>query len=253
MVSMPRSARLAAWASAWLNGSGSLDDVLTRVCGDDEPHDVVDVPGTDGTVSLVAALPALRDAGVSSFRVVLPAPGDPTGLGGPADLNADAVDAGETVLAVGAGDTAYALVPDIQAFGPPGDQGHFVTWRCREAIRPPAGPSLSEAEQELSSNLREAGSALAKLDVAAWRPEVATLLEEVRSSRVAEPLPRGFPARAQLVAARSIRLMAVADFALTDDGGAVSASAAESRRALLTPLERAARHALVAACNALEE
>ncbi|WP_129662947.1 hypothetical protein [Phytoactinopolyspora endophytica] len=252
MVSMPRSARLAAWASAWLNDSCSLDDVLTRVCGDDEPHDVIDVPGSTGTVNLITALASLRDAGVTTFRVVLPVPGDPTGLGGPPDLTADAVDAGETVLAVGEPDVAYALVPDIRTFGPPGDQGHFVTWRCRQAAPPPPGPSLTEAEHDLSSSLMEAGSALAQLDVAAWRPEVATLLEEVRSSKVAEPLPRGFPAKAQMVAARSIRLLAVADFALTDDGGAVSASAAESRRSVLTPLERAARHALVAACNALE-
>jgi hypothetical protein len=249
MVTMPRSARLAAWASSWLRDDSTLDDVLTRVCGDDEPHDVVDVPGNASTVNLVAALIALREAGVTAFQVSLPVPGDPVGLGGPADLTADAIDAREAVLAVGA--TPYALVPHIQVFGPPGDQGHLVTWRCRPAGTPPAGPNLPEAEQTLAGTLRDTGATLAKLDVASWKPEVAALLDDVRSEPIAEPLPRAFSPKAQVVAARSIRLLAVTEFALGDDGGAVTLGSAESRRAALAPLERAARHALIAACNSL--
>ncbi|AYY12979.1 hypothetical protein EF847_09950 [Actinobacteria bacterium YIM 96077] len=249
MVTMPRSARLAAWASAWLRDQCTLDDVVARVCGDDEPHDVVDVPGAVTAVPLATALTTLREQGASAFRASLPVPGDPVGLGGPADLTEDAVDAGEAVIAENAG---YALVPDIRVFGPPGDQGHLVTWRCRPANPPPSEPRLAESDQLLADTLRETGSALAKLDVASWRPEVATLLDEVRSAKAGEPLPRGFPTKAQLVAARSIRLLAVAELALDDDGGAVTAAEAESRRAVLTPLERAARHALVAACNSLD-
>ncbi|WP_166355057.1 hypothetical protein [Phytoactinopolyspora limicola] len=249
MVTMPRSARLAAWASAWLHGECSLDEVVDRVTADDEPHDVVDLPGHESTTSLVTALTTLRADGLSSFRVSLPVPGDPVALGGPAALTADAIDAGETVLAVGP--QPCALIPDVRAFGPPGDQGHMVTWRCLPAAPPPAGPDLRDAEQALATTLLEAGSTLARLDVAAWKPDVAVLLEEVRSDQVTEPLPRAFPNRAQVVAARSIRLLAIAGFALDDDGGAVTASSAASRRAALAPLERAARHALVAACNSL--
>ncbi|NED93989.1 hypothetical protein G1H11_01505 [Phytoactinopolyspora alkaliphila] len=250
MVTMPRSARLAAWANAWLRSESSMDDVLTRVCGDDEPHDVAGLPGDATTSSLVTALSKLRDRGAGSFRVVLPVPGDPAGLGGPRQLTEAAIDAGEAVLAHGAG---LALVPEIQAFGPPGDEGHLVTWRCYEAEIPPLGATLAEAEQQLASTLIDAGSSLAALDVASWRPEVATLLNDVRKSQIAEPLPRTYPPRAQMVAARSIRLLAVAGFALDDDGGAVSAAAAQSRRDVLAPLERAARHALVAACNSLDQ
>jgi hypothetical protein len=250
MVTMPRSARLTAWANAWLRHECSIDDVLTRVCADDEPHDVVDLPGNHSTSSLVIALTTLRDLGTAEFRVALPAPGDPVGLGGPRELTEDAIDAGEVVLADGAG---IGLIPDVRPFGPPGDQGHLVTWRCRPAQAPPPGPSLAEAEQHLATTLLDAGASLAALDVASWRPEVATLLDDVRKSQIAEPLPRAFPPRAQMVAARSIRLLAVASFALDDDGGAVSATAAQSRRAVLAPLERAARHALVAACNSIDQ
>jgi hypothetical protein len=248
MVTLPRSARLAAWGTAWLHREVSVDDVVRRVQGDDEPHDVADVPGSVHAVALAEALPLLHTAGATSFRVALPAPGDPSGLAGPPELTGDAVDAGEAVLTVGA---PYALIPDVQAFGPPGDQGHVVTWRCRDAAPPPRGESLSEAQHALAQALLQAGDVLTDLDVAAWRPEVATLLADLRTGQTGEPLPRGFPPQAQTLAARSARLLAVVGFALDDDGGAVSAAAARSRRDALAPLERVARHALSAACNVL--
>jgi hypothetical protein len=248
MVMLPRAARLAAWSTVWLHGDADLSEVLARVSVDDEPHDAVEVPGASDRVPLKAALEALRAEGARALRVSLPAPGDPTGLGGPPELTVDAIEAGEATLAVGA---PYALVPDVRTFGPPGDEGHLVTWRCRPAAPPPAGPSLPEAEHALTVAIGDAGAELARLDVAAWRPEVATLLDDIRTAHIGEPLPRTFPARAQGVAARSVRIMAVVGFALDDDGGAITASSAASRRAALAPLARAARHALMAACNVL--
>lgn len=246
MVSLPRSARLATWATAWLAGEEDLDDVVKRVESIDEPHDAEGVPGTSDTVSLPETLSSLRDAGAAGFRVALPEPGDPTGLAGPPGFNSDALDAGEAVLATG---TSYGLVPGVRPFGPPGDQGYFVTWRCQPAIDPPAPQQMSEAEQSLSTALLRAGDALARLDVSAWKPEVATLLQDLRSGQVGEPLPRLYAAKAQTIAARSTRILAIVTFALNDDGSAVTLAAAQSRRDVLTPLATAARHALVAACN----
>ncbi len=246
MLSLPRSARLAVWAGGWLDGEATLADVVARVQGDDEPHTVTGVPGLDSAGSLATALGALRASGVRALRVALPRPGDPHGLAGPPDLTADATAAGEAVLLVGA---PYGLVPDVRTFGPPGDQGHLVSWAWRDAVRPPPGPSLEEAERTLSEALIAAGSTLTKLDVAAWRPEVAQLLDDIRTGRSGEPLPRTFPPTAQALAARAARLLAVCDVALRDDGAAVSATRAGERRDALVPLERAARHALAAACN----
>src|SRR5690606_789176 len=165
MVTLPRSARLAAWATAWLRGDTTLDDVVTRTRGDDEPHEALDIPGKITTVGLPEALLALRDVGVRAFRVALPVPGDPRGLGGPPELNGDALDAGEAVLTEPADAAPYALVPDVQTFGPPGDQGHLVTWVCRRANPAPPGPSLSEAEKAMTFALLEAGAELSDLDV----------------------------------------------------------------------------------------
>jgi hypothetical protein len=247
MVSLPRSVRLAASASVWLAGDGTVVDVVDGVRGDDEPHAVEGLPsGRD--VALSEALHELRSAGARAAAVALPRPGDPQGLGGPRALTEAAVDAGEAVLAVGA---RVALVPRVTAFGPPGDQGHFVTWRWHVADPVPPGPGLAEAERALSVALLQAGSILADLDIASWRPEVAQLLEDVRAGRESAPLPHAYPAPAQALAARAARLWAVTDFALGDDGGATSASASAARRQALHPLERAARHALAAACNSL--
>ncbi len=198
--------------------------------------------------SLADALEALRAAGATAFTVALPRPGDPQGLAGPPELTEAAVEAGEAVVVAGAG---QALVPRVTPFGPPGDQGHFVTWVWHKAAPPPAGPGLAEADRSLNEALLRAGSTLAELDVAAWRPEVARLLEDVRARRGAAPLPQGYPAPAQALAARAARLWAVAEFALGDDGAAVTATEAATRRGVLLELEREARHALAAACNAV--
>lgn len=250
MVSLPRSARFATWATAWLNNDADLDDVVKRVEGIDEPHDATGVPGTSDTVSLADALFRLRDHGATGFRLALPVPGDPTGLAGPAEFTADGVDAGEAIVVEA---TNVGLVPDITSFGPPGDQGYFVTWNCQPAVLPPPPEQLSDAEHALSLELLQAGDTLAKLEVSAWKPEVATLLQDLRTGQTGEPLPRSFSSRAQNTAARSARILAIVSFALNDDGGAVSSAAAQSRREALTPLSHAARHALVAACNSAAE
>ena len=251
MLGLPRSARLAAWAGSWLTGHVTLDEVVVRVQGDDEPHTVTDLPDLPpgGTPSFLgAALGTARRHGARALRVALPRPGDPHGLAGPPDLTVDAVAAGEAVICVGAD---VALVPTVTTFGPPGDQGHLVSWAWRFAHPPPPVPALRELERALTEELIAAGSTLARLDVAAWRPEVTQLLDDLRSGRAADPLPRPFPPTAQALAARSARVLAVVDVASRDEGAALTTASGQTRREALVALERAARHALAAACNGL--
>ena len=144
-----------------------------------------------------------------------------------------------------------ALVPTVTTFGPPGDQGHLVSWAWRFAHPPPPVPALRELERALTEELIAAGSTLARLDVAAWRPEVTQLLDDLRSGRAADPLPRPFPPTAQALAARSARVLAVVDVASRDEGAALTTGSDQTRREALVALERAARHALAAACNGL--
>lgn len=245
MLALPRSARLATWATAWLAGEASLDDVVDRVQGGDEPHTVEGVPGSPGPTSLATALGALRARGARALLLALPRPGDLLGLAGGPEVTGAAVLAGEAAVAHG---TGVALVPRVEAFGPPGDVGHLVSWGWFPAGERGDLPGIAEADRVLRESLLEAAATLTDLDVATWRPEVAQLLEDVRGAAPAEPLPRPYPPRAQALAAQAARLWAVVDFALDDDGGALTTTAAGSRRAALLPLESAARRALVAAC-----
>jgi hypothetical protein len=250
MLGLPRSVRLAAWADSWFAGQVTLDEVVARVQGDDEPHTVTGLPTGRQPGSLSAGLGCVRASGVHALRAVLPRPGDPHGLAGPPELTVEAVAAGEAVVCVGA---PVALIPTVSTFGPPGDQGHRVNWAWHQSDPPPLGPSLKEAEQALSYELIAAGSTLSRLDVAAWRPEVAQLLDDIRAGHAAEPLPRPYPPAAQALAARAARVLAVVDVALSDVGLSLTAASAHARREALVPLERSARQGLVAACNALFE
>jgi hypothetical protein len=57
------------------------------------------------------------------------------------------------------------------------------------------------------------------------------------------------PARCAELAARGLQALGIADLALADDGGALSAPMAARRRAAIAPLDLAGRRALVAACS----
>lgn len=233
MSALPASARLAWWGTAWLQGRIGPDAFLDGVLGDDVAHVV---GGPDGASPLLLELADARNRGASGVGAAFPAPGDPAGLRGPRELNAAAIEAGEVALLLGAG---TALVP--------AQVGRAVEWTLLPAERRPP-PDLGEADRALRAGLLTAANALAELDVASWRPELA---DELHDLRAAVPLqaPEGVPARCVDLAGRAVHLLAVAELALVDDGGALSVSAATARRVALEPLESAARHALGAACS----
>jgi hypothetical protein len=233
---LPASARLAWWGTAWLRGHVVTDLVVDAVLGDDATHAVAGLPGTDRTETLVVALGRLRAAGASGIGAAFPAEGDPVGLGGPAAFNADALEAGEAVVAADAG---LALVPHRT--------GAAVTWTVHPAARRQL-PDVGEADRQLRSALIDSANELARLDVAHWRPEVA---DELLNLRHREPVaaPAGVPPRCVDLAARGLQALGIAELALEDDGGAVSAAEIMAREAALRPLARAGRRALVAACS----
>ncbi|MFF9145081.1 hypothetical protein ACWGBV_19005 [Streptomyces sp. NPDC055051] len=255
MLSEPRSGRLAAWGNALLAGAVSPDDAALAIVGEDAVHRVAGLPGEAGPVGLTLALGRLRRLGVTGWRVALPAPGHPLGLSGPPDFNARALEAEEAVVGHGA---PYGLVPEVSEAGPRGDLHVEVVWHClavREA--PPADvPSLSEAERELAEALREATTALTRLDVAASGPaaEAARDAYRARAEAGREVLAPGYPPRAVRVLELAQRIGLMVDLAYGNGhGGAVSASEMAARGEVLRPVERVARRAQVAAYNAWVE
>jgi hypothetical protein len=233
-------ARFACWFTAYVRGDTSLDDALDAITGGDAAHHVVGLEADgDAATPLALGLGRLRGAALDladHVALSLPAAGDPAGLAGPADFNAEAVDAGEAVLIGGAG---LGLVPCRVGAG--------VFWQTRLADAPPP-PDLGEADRGLRSVLREVADTLAALDLAQWQPDVADALLNLRRSG-GPHLPPGMDPRAVSVATTAVRCRAIVDLARQTEGSTVTAFDADARDAGLRPLDRAARRALAAACS----
>jgi hypothetical protein len=237
-----------AWARAWRAGTVSYDDVADVTEADDEEHLVTDAPGAWTDIPLREAVRLLAKLHPDEIRLVLPAPGDPYGLTDPGPFAANALDAGEGVVAGRLG-----LVPRVTSHtSGSGDTFCTVVWHVYELPRDP-GPNLSaaaEAELDLATALAEATTTLTRLDVAAWRPELAGSLAALRKPDNGNDLPPGFSARARRLYARASvldRVLALA--AEVAPGGSVNSYEARARHEALRPLAVACRRALVAACN----
>ena len=250
---LPRSGRLVLWGNAFLVAGDSPDLVTEHAPAGDPLHRVVGVPGEDGPVSVAVALGRLRAAGVTALRLVLPEPGDPLGLPGPAAFTADAVTAGEVVLTVGTAQApTLALLPSTA----PSEAGDVVRWDVVPVAfsAPPHGlPTLSEAERQLAETMTEATTLLASSDLARGRAEVADALAalERRVSRL--HLPATLPARAQRAVVSAARILGILDIALGTPGADLTSSETALRVETLRRLRAIARHALCAAVSALAE
>lgn len=223
------SALLATWLDAVRAGHVGPDDLADAVRGDDPRHLVVGLP--DREVAELVELPGALRGPVS---VALPVPGDPTGLGGPPDLNLAALEAGEAVIA-----GSVALVPELDA--------RSVVWRGHRA-----DPAPYVDERESASELRLALAAvtqrLVDLDVASWSPEVPDLLLNLRH-RPPLPLPPVLDPRRRETLERAALCLDVVEAARRDEGGALSTHEVARRREALADLDRAARRAVVGACT----
>lgn len=241
---LPAAARLAWWGTAWIRGHVVTDLLVDAVLADQATHAVAGLHGLglggDGTTeTLVGGMARLRAEGVVAFGAAFPVEGDPVGLGGPPPFNAAALEAGEAVVATLPDGTAVGLVPQ--------PVGAATTWVAHRAARRQL-PDVGEADRALRSGLLDSAGALAALDVARWRPEVADRLLDLRH-RGPLPAPPGTPPRCVDLAARALHALEVVELALEDDGGALTLHEARSREDAIRPLARAARRALVAACS----
>jgi hypothetical protein len=250
----PRSALLAAWGSAWLAGEAALPELVERVTVADDDHVVTGLAPDD--LSLEQAVGRLRASGAVRLRVVLPAPGDVTGLPGPGPFTSAALAASEGVLALRADGTGTGLVPAVTAHGSAFDGTvTTVTWTVHPLPQPvpDRGPWLHDAEHDLRRGVVTAAQALRDLDVARWRPEVAEALTDLRRDARRglddDELPGGFPARARDLLLRARQLAGVFALAAEDMGGAVDTREVAAREQALRELGVLVRRARVAAYN----
>jgi hypothetical protein len=247
MLDLPRSVRLSLWGSAVLRGAVPAEAAARAVQRDDEPHTV---SGDVVATTLPALLSELAASGTSGLRAVLPVPGDPVGLAGPAAFTSLATEVGEAVVSDGRGAT-LGLVPDVTVFGSVLEPGAMVDWRV-QAIAPPPPPSdnLGDADRQLREALREVTEALAGLDVSRWREDAAERIVAVRDAGLAaDALPPATDARLARVLASAARVRAIVELALEDDGAAVTGWEATQRGRALRQVDHVARRALVAAAG----
>lgn len=248
-LDIPRCVLAALWAQELGStpGAATLDLAVSALAGDDQR--LPDAGGVDGRALLQ------RIAG-TAVLALLPTPGEPVGINGPAGPHA--LEAGEALLSGPPGTAGGLLriaVPQVQVFGSEFEPGTLVDWQVwtepvdGDGWVPPV-IALGEARTDLASALSVAVDALTSMDVARWRDdaaeEIAMLAGNDLPEQIAHRIPPGLEPRRSQILGRAVRLAAIVDLAVVDDGAAVNVWQADQRTAALRHVATAARRALMA-------
>ena len=241
-LDLPVSVLLALWAPLPSSFGWRV------VEGPDGAHDVVD--GGDGRAGSpshesapAGAVPLSRwlEAARPLYRcaAVLPCPADPLpGL-------ALALEVGEAVLLEGGPGSA---IEGRSVLLVPYTSGTSVTWWAHAFAASPPPFDASQARRQVHAATEEAIGTLTELDLARERPELAELLTDLVTA-VLDPrlVPPSLDGRRRDLLERSLRLAAVCELALDDDGAAASAREAGRRHEVLRRLLVTARRGASAA------
>ncbi|MFC2361297.1 MAG: hypothetical protein ACFNME_10900, partial [Actinomyces dentalis] len=130
----------------------------------------------------------------------------------------------------------------------PEPAGAGVRWRVEGLAVAPEPFDPVQARRDVHAATERAIGALTELDLARERPELADALTDLVAA-VLDPrlVPPSMPPRRRDLLERSLRLGAICELALADDGAAVTAGQAARRRRALEPLAGAARRGVCAA------
>jgi hypothetical protein len=239
MSVLPASVRVAVWATAAYAGRLPLESVALRA-----------LPDIDHVEGLTETLTAWRELGEQVVLVGLPRPGDLSSMprGGP-DLVAAAVAAEELVYVPGIGG---ALVPEVTAYGPDGDQGWQAVWRSHVADPVPVHRvqevSLGDVELGLRRDLAELTQELAAVGDQPWD---GAGLESLARRDLDQDwgMPDGLAPRAERVIRLAGSVLALADVGRDTRLQTVAASTTVQRERVLARLADRGAHALADAAN----
>jgi hypothetical protein len=237
---------LAAWATAWLAGTSSSDEVLSAVALDGGAQHVHGLDGSDAAVPLSRALIEWR-LRRNVVRLILPVPGDVRGVPGPAAFRTAALEAGQAAYGGGLGLVPHVPEHHLSSAPPP------VRWQAYQVAAAPEDLlSVADAQHDLAEAIRDCAGALADATTARWTDETAHGLALARRAGESVNLPPGYPPRAVQLIAQAQRLQAVVALAEANPtGDAVDRRGVAVRAAALQPLATAVRRALLAGYNAL--
>lgn len=228
LFDLPTSVVLALWAP------GPSSRGIGIVEGDDGAHEVDDSTSPWGLGRLpLAAWLAAAGPPAHSFAVLV-SPAEPVAaLPG-------ATDAGECVVLETAAGRSLALVPETS--------GTSRVWRAHDTPSALVPEDAAQARRNVHAATEEAIDVLTRLDLARERPELADALTDLITA-VVDPalLPPWVDPRRKELLERSLRLGAICEVALDDDGAASTALQADRRSRALRSLEAAARRGVGAA------
>lgn len=263
---MLRSATLALWARAWLDGHVSFDEVIDTVTGAGAAPVVLELPVVPGA-QVDAGEPHARHAGPplarptldrlgavliawraarADVRLVLPVAGDVRGVPGPRPFLDAALEAGEGVYGGGLGLVPLPETPGARTATdiPPGWRAFAVGAAAPDPLQ------LSEAEHEMAAAMRETASLFLAAGLTGGAVP-ATDLARARRASVDLRIPAGFPPRAAALLSQAERLQAMLALAARDpQGGGIDRAAIGVRAEALRQLAGTVRRARLAAYNA---
>ncbi|MEL4504045.1 hypothetical protein AAEX63_04595 [Luteococcus sp. H138] len=238
------SLRLATTLNRLASGRTNAPDAEQVVRGDGTPHHVVDPDGLLGldplrAVPLRLALARLEHGRLGSpnptegatpvWALLLPRPGRPAGLRGPADFTRAALEC-ESVVLTHDGTLAWL-----------GERvGGGVQWRLARADRPLPPPDPRECARQFSRTVAQAASVLSELDLAVG----------ARPGEVHAPvLGEGYPSRSQTLLDRAWLVLLAVDAALASQHEVLHSHAVLTRERHLRELADAALDAISAATS----
>lgn len=242
---IPRSVVLATWVNSWLDGHSSADEIIEAL-GVFGPQRMRTHPDERGEG--VGLLVGLADLGLTPrtqnarLRVVLPAPGDPSGLPGPSAVNQHAIAVGQAVVI---DDLHTALLPAVAE--------ELTTWTSHAT---PTDAFVSprirteESSRAVRTALHEATMELSAVDFAGGRDAVTDALKGLHARLRVVPLPQSLPGPEQHTIHTSAQILGICEIALGGAPDAPTARVDHHRRTVLTELATTARHCLAAAASA---
>src|SRR5690606_14005939 len=267
MIMCSPSATLTVWAGSWLAGNSAPDDVLgalhawaprhTIAAGDPLTGGRSDLPwsyrGEPTGSAVMPLLKVIREAmaGESAqVRLVLPVPGDVRGLPVGTVFAADALEAGEGILAGTPGSDGTGLIP----LWVDDDTLQWTVYTVPLPAAPGTDLSLGEAEYTMREAVRDAADALMKLHTTGAGGSDADprqLIEAQLADYSRHDYPDSIPLRARRILDTADHVAAILTVAQREPAASpTSASAMNEHENLLRPLWDAIRAARLIAVHA---
>lgn len=240
---LPASVRVSLWATLALHDRLPLGELPRRA-----------LPDLDECTGLVETVELWRSLGERVVLVALPRPGDPSGMPSAAPELLDAATQAEECVFVPA--VGGALVPRLEPYGPPGDQGWQATWTAYPAQPFPVhrveALDLGSVELLLRTELAELTQTLVGAGAAPFGAAADRGAARARAAveNGAWGLPDGLPPRAVRTIDLAGTVLTMTDAGLGAVTGSVDASSVARRSEILHRIRSRAAAALADAANA---